>query len=483
MASGIKGRVLRIADEVGFITLKDSCRDTKLLCLQRFVRMYAFGISFLVLVDFLSSKSFTESQIGLFMTLTLLGDVLVSLVLTSITDQVGRRRILLAGSGLMIASGVVFAAVDNYIVLLIASIFGVISPTGNEIGPFRAVEQSVLAHLTDKSKHSDIFAWNILIGTAGAALGAVSSGLTVHVLENVLGSTKIFAYRIIFYEYAVAGGIKLFSTMLLSKRVEVEPVKVPEPESELELEQGLLSGEDDSDNDDESNSANRPEVRPNARVPQKQRTSLSGRLRSLLPSISPASRAILFRLVFLFFMDSFASGMATSSWITYFFTTVHSLRPATLGVLFMITNICATLSNLFAVPLAKRLGPLKTMTFTHLPSAVFLAVMAIPPASGAGTWIAMTFLTLRACTQSMDQAPRQAFLAAAVLPDERTAIMGFVNVVKTLAQSGGIGLAGVLADHKWWVVLFGGAGLLKISYDLLLLWMFLRVKDRVPAMN
>ncbi|KAF7531425.1 hypothetical protein G7054_g8880 [Neopestalotiopsis clavispora] len=480
MASAIKARILRVADEVGFITLKDSCRDTKLLCLQRFVRMYAFGISFLVLVDFLSTKTFTESQIGLFMTLTLLGDVLVSLVLTSITDQVGRRRILLVGSGLMIVSGVVFAAVDNYIILLVASIFGVISPTGNEIGPFRAVEQSVLAHLTDKSKHSDIFAWNILIGTAGAALGAVSSGLTVHVLENVLGSTKIFAYRIIFYEYAIAGGIKLFSTMFLSKRVEVEPVKVPEPESELELEQGLLSDEDDSD-DDESSPTNRPEPRPSSRVPQKQPNSLLDRLRSLLPSISPASRTILMRLVFLFFMDSFASGMATSSWITYFFTTVHSLRPASLGVLFMITNICATLSNLAAVPLAKRLGPLKTMAFTHLPSAVFLAVMAVPPASGAGTWVAMTFLTLRACSQSMDQAPRQAFLAAAVLPDERTAIMGFVNVVKTLAQSGGIGLAGVLADHKWWLVLFGGAGLLKISYDLLLLWMFLRVKDRVPV--
>ena len=136
-------------------------------------------------------------------------------------------------------------------------------------------------------------------------------------------------------------------------------------------------------------------------------------------------------------------------------------------------------SNLLALPLARRLGPLKTMAFTHLPSALFLALVPVPPASEAfGTPLAMAFLALRACTQSMDQAPRQAFLSAAVLPAERTAVMGVVNTVKTLMQAGGVGFSGVLAGRHQWILLLGGAGALKASYDLLLLWNFSHLRPR-----
>ena len=95
----------------------------------------------------------------------------------------------------------------------------------------------------------------------------------------------------------------------------------------------------------------------------------------------------------------------------------------------------------------------------------------------------MAFLSLRACTQSMDQAPRQAFLAAAVQPEERTAILGIVNIVKTLAQAGGIGTSGVLAGREWWVVMLAGAGLMKATYDLLILWTFLGAEDRDEEEN
>lgn len=471
--------ISRLAEESGFAALRDSSRDTKLLCAQRFVRMFAFGISFLILVDFLSSKGLTDSQIGLFMTLTLLGDVLISLVLTSITDQIGRRRVLVIGSALMIGSGIAFVFVDNYVVLVLASIFGVISPSGNEIGPFRAIEQSVLAQLTDKSQHSDIFAWNILLGTAGAALGAFTSGLTVQSLQGTDAQSKSFAYKVIFLAYAAAGGLKLFLSLILSGAVELQIAEVYNEGNDTELQEGLLP-QSDADDEAISDPPTKDHVTPTT---AKQGSSFIKGLRSLFPYISPVSRAILYRLVILFFMDSFASGMATPSWITYFFTTVHSLQPSILGTLFLATNVCQTVSNLLAVPLAKRIGPLKTMAFTHLPSAVFLAFLALPPASSWGTWLAMALLTLRSCTQSLDQAPRSAFLAAVVLPAERTAIMGFINTIKTLATSGGIGLAGVLAQNHWWVVLFGGAGVLKISYDLLMLWMFLGMKERDSGDN
>jgi sugar phosphate permease len=108
------------------------------------------------------------------------------------------------------------------------------------------------------------------------------------------------------------------------------------------------------------------------------------------------------------------------------------------------------------------------MVFTHLPSAIFLAFIGIPNTLP----FAMMFLVLRACTQSMDVAPRSAFLAAVVLPNERTAVMGFINVVKTSAQSLGPFITGVLADHKLFWVAFVAAGSLKATYDLGMLAVF-----------
>ena len=118
----------RVASELGVYSILGSTRDTKLLCLQRFVRLFAYGASTLILVLYLSSLGISEARIGLFMTLTLLGDVVISFGLTLFADGLGRRRILVLGAALMSASGVVFAFSGNYWVLVAASIFGVISP-------------------------------------------------------------------------------------------------------------------------------------------------------------------------------------------------------------------------------------------------------------------------------------------------------------------------------------------------------------------
>lgn len=124
----IKTAPRRLADEFALDALLNSPRDTKLLCLQRFVRMFAYGASALILALFMSSLGFSDARIGLFMTLTLLGDVVISFVLVLFADGLGRKRILVVGSTLMCMSGVVFAVSDNYWVLVLASIVGVISP-------------------------------------------------------------------------------------------------------------------------------------------------------------------------------------------------------------------------------------------------------------------------------------------------------------------------------------------------------------------
>lgn len=128
MSSRAKYLLSKVGEELGVYSILRSSRDTKLLCLQRFTRLFAYGASTLILALYLSSLGSSDARIGLFMTLTLLGDVVISFLLTLVADGLGRRRILALGAGLMSASGLVFAVSGNYWILVAASIFGVISP-------------------------------------------------------------------------------------------------------------------------------------------------------------------------------------------------------------------------------------------------------------------------------------------------------------------------------------------------------------------
>ncbi|KAL9109414.1 MAG: hypothetical protein Q9227_005921 [Pyrenula ochraceoflavens] len=466
----------RLAAESGFITTLHSPRDTKLLCLQRFVRLYAYGASFLILVHFLSTLGFSDERVGAFMTLTLLGHVAISFVLTLVTDQVGRRLVLAVGSGFMVVGGLLFCVSRSYWLLVLSSIVGIITPS-DEIGPFRAVEASILAQLTEKEKRSDIFAWYTLFGTAGAALGSLTCGWIVQVLQDTQRWDIPSIYRIIFVLYSVLGMIKLVLCIMLSPAVELPRSETQYEEVSHELENtGLLS--EDLGDEDKPHSSSKPQRHPPEDPDVPTKPTLLERLKSLLPSISPRSCSVVVRLLFLFGLDSIASGLAAPSWLTYYFTIFHRLSPSALGTLFLVANLLATVSNLFALPLAHRLGPLKTMVLTHLPSAICLALIPLPPATKAGTWLAVTFLALRACTQTIDQAPRQAFIADSVLPGERTAVLGLVNQIRSLAQAGGIGAAGWLAGGGSWIIMFSGAGGIKAVYDLLLALMFWKAKWR-----
>ncbi|KAL8905108.1 MAG: hypothetical protein Q9171_006804 [Xanthocarpia ochracea] len=458
----------RLMNELGLYSILGSSRDSKLLCLQRFVRLFAYGASTLILALYLSKLGITHARIGLFMSMTLWGDVVISFVLTLFADRLGRRRILMLGAALMAASGLVFAFSKQYWVLVAAAIFGVISPSGNEIGPFKAIEESTLSQLSPAAIRSDIFAWYVLLGNAGTACGMVTCGWLVQWLQTLDGWTAIPAHRVIFAIYALLGIVKLILAIMLSDRCESEsPEQEYQKVTELnDIEIESLLSRDDDDDITQDQPAPKPNPKPLLPLPKKNY--------ALLPSISPTSRTILLKLSILFSFDSFASGVASASWTTYFFTTKFSLPEGTLGTLFFTTGIIAALSNLVASSISKRIGLLKTMVFTHLPSAIFLALIPLPSTA----FPAMTFLVLRACTQNMGQAPRQAFLAAAVLPSERTAVMGVVNVVKTLSQSGGPVLTGWLVGMKKFWMAFLIAGALKAGYDLAMLKMFLGYRSR-----
>jgi MFS family permease len=151
-----------LANELGLATMRRAGSDVYILILARYIRLVAYGAVALILALYFRELGFTDSQIGLFMTLTLLGDVFISLLLTLIADSIGRRTILLGGAIAMATSGAVFATTSNYVALLSAAIIGVISPSGNEIGPFRAVEESTLAHLVEEGERSDVYTWYVV---------------------------------------------------------------------------------------------------------------------------------------------------------------------------------------------------------------------------------------------------------------------------------------------------------------------------------
>ncbi|KAI9838039.1 MAG: hypothetical protein M1819_006193 [Sarea resinae] len=469
-----------IYEELGIGVLVASDRDTHLLLLSRFARMMAYGASSVILAIYFTALGHSEAKTGLFMTLTLLGDVVISLGLTLVADRLGRRRMLMLGALMMSFSGVVFGIFSNYWILVAAAIIGVISPSGNEIGPFRAIEESVLAHLSDPDSRSYIFSWALVCGQSAAASGALACGWTVQRLQSAhWGDVK--AFRFIFWIYALLGLVKFGLALLLSEACEVGKETKKQDVSERETEEAeleelgaFLEDDEDEDGDEDGHKSKVPEEDRRQKL-EERRIELESQKKPKptgFMAISRESWVVLIKLCLLFAFDSLGSGLVSPSLISFYIDRKFHPRQGIIGSIMSVTWILSALSNLFASSIAKRIGLIKTMVFTHLPSAIFLALIAAPSHL---SW-ALVFMALRFSVSSMDQAPRSAFLSAVVLAEERTAVMGIVNVVKTLSQSAGPSITGLLAKANHFGLAFVLAGGLKATYDLGLLAMFVGKK-------
>lgn len=291
--------------------------DRNLLLFTRSLRLFAYGALSIVLVLYLTALGFSASQIGLLLTLTLVGDTVFSLILTTRADRFGRARVLIAGALLMAVAGVVFAETRNFVVLLIAGTIGVISPSGNEVGPFLPVEQAALAHVVPPSERTSVFAWYTLGGAMATALGSLAGG----------GLSEVFhSYRIVVLLYAAIGVLLAISFTRLSPRIEVAI-------SELSRSRFGLG----------------------------------------------ASRRTVIKLAGLFALDAFAGGFVVQSLAAYWFYLRFGVSPATLGGIFFGANVLAGMSALLASRLGARFGLVRTMVFTHIPSNVLLILVPLMP--------------------------------------------------------------------------------------------------------
>ena len=189
-------------DRAGLHALRRLTGDARLLFATRFVRLFAYGGLSVVLVFHLANVGLTESRIGLLLTLTLIGDTLMTLCLSTQADRIGRRRTLLIGAALMAGAGIVFAFTGNWWLLIAAGTIGVISPSGHEVGPFLPIEQAALSHVVGDQNRTLVFAWYALAGSMATACGALAAG-TLARLWPPAASPIVDAYRAVVIVYAM----------------------------------------------------------------------------------------------------------------------------------------------------------------------------------------------------------------------------------------------------------------------------------------
>jgi MFS family permease len=394
--------------------------DIKILFSTRIIRLFCYGFLSVILALYLIEIGLDETQIGLLFTLTLIGDAIITLWLTTSADRFGRKKTLIVGSVLMAVAGLVFVLTRNYVILILAAILGVISPADKDIGPFLSVEQSSLTHLIPNANRTQAFAWYNLAGSFASALGALAGGWLAQSLQ-IDGRTALQAYRLILIGYMLGGLVLLLLFLNLSSAIEVA-IK-PDP---ARLVLGLHK-----------------------------------------------SRNIVIKLSSLFSLDAFAGGLIVQSLIAYWFYVRFAVNEGTLGSIFFGANILAGVSALLAARIAKRFGLINTMVFTHIPSNIMLMFVPLMPTLP----LAIGLFLLRFSISQMDVPTRQSYTMAVVDPDERSAASGVTAIARSVGAAISPSLTGLFFSIPALLSApFFLAGGLKVIYDLLIFREFRAIK-------
>jgi MFS family permease len=382
--------------------------------------MFAYGALSPIIGIYLDSVGLSTLGIGTLFALTLAGDTVISLWLTTHADRMGRKRMLIAGALLMVLGGGVIAITGQFWLLLLGATIGVISPHGKEVGPFLPIEQAALSQTLSNDQRTRAFAWYQLAGSFAASLGAFACGRGVQELTNQ-GVEPVTSYRAVLYLYAGVG------VLLAVLFVRLSPASEPQTPT-----------------------------RPGARF---------GLHRS---------RGVVLKLSGLFAMDAFGGGFILDGFVALWFHIRFGADAGQLGEILGATNLLAGLSGPAAAMLARRFGLLNTMVFTHVPSNLLLLVVPFMPTLP----LAVAVLLLRFTISQMDVPTRQSYTVAVVDPDERSAAAGITGVARSTGAALSPYLAGALLASP---ILGGGlffvaSGSLKLAYDGLLYLLFRRVQ-------
>jgi MFS family permease len=379
---------------------------TRRLEVARAVRAFADGFASVLLARYLQDLGFDAFQIGVIVTATLLGSATLTLWAGLRFARLGARSVLLASCGLMAFTGIGFSVVTRFWPLVIVGFIGTLNPSGGDVSLFLPMEQAALADLTTEAERPHRFAIYNLGAALAAAAGALASALP-HRIAVAHNWDVLTVERLSFLLYVITAAIAAFVYRGLR-------ATKPHPDRRHGLHK---------------------------------------------------SRNIVIRLSALFSLDAAGGGFTVNALIVLYLDLRFGLSPAAIGATLAAAGTLSAFSQLLAAPLARRVGLVRTMVYTHLPANGFLILAGIVPSAP----VAITFLLMRAALSQMDVPARQALVMRLVEPDERAAAASVTNVPRSLATALTPAFAGFLLDKSTfgWPLVIGGA--MKATYDILLL--------------
>ncbi|KAL6936707.1 hypothetical protein ACO0R3_000310 [Hanseniaspora guilliermondii] len=477
----------------GLITQSD--KDIRILYLCVFIRQFQYGLLNQILIFYFKELHYNSEKIGIFLSLTLFGDVILSWVLTWYADALKRSNIIKLGIVLMFINGLTFIVYDkNFTVLLIVSTLGIVGD-GSDVGPFKSIEESCMAHLTKKKYRPIIYSWHYLFSSIGFSIGCWIAGTIVdYLMDNQIYTTYLNCYKFIFGVYCLLSVIKFIAVQFFSENVNMNFHYNDEEINDQEVSNTILDSEErpllaDDEALNESllrqptNAGNIDMVSPAKVVNEIEGTVSQRRLDSsnIVPiteessKLSSATVSILIKLLVIFMLDSFSYGLITS-WIPYYYEKTFLLTYTHLGLLFSIGKIITASTVFPSSMITYALGPVKATFVVQSISAIFLIMI---PLVDFNVKASISALMGYYATASMDVTPRQILLTDLVNANEITKVMGIVNVGKTLARCFGQLFSGYVVQSGLLKYAFIISGSVLLTADFILILSFVGIDKKV----
>ena len=389
-----------------------SVRNLAIIYVAAWMRSFVIGLLGVVLGVFLYREGFSSTAIGLVIAAGLAGAAVGTVFITFKADRLGRRRTLFALSLLTSVGALPLIFHFSVPAMVLIAFLGMLNGMGTDRSPAFALEQATIPGLVPDIKRTWALAWYSVVLDASGAVGALAAGIPI-VAQKWWNVELAHSYRLLFIGYAAISVLTALLYLLLSPEVEIRT----------------------------------------AGLPLERRTA-----------ISPETKSTIKRLCALFAIDAFGGGFLTDALVSYWFFRRFGIAESQLAVLFFTVHVLNALSHLGAAWLSRRIGLIKTMVFTHLPSSIFLIAAAFMPSP---RWAVLLFL-LRESLVEMDVPTRQSYVAAVVKPEERTFAAGVTNLVRNSAWAAASAVAGIFMQQVAFAapLLLGGS--LKIIYDGLL---------------
>jgi MFS family permease len=383
----------------------------KRIMAAKFIRVFISSLISIILPVFLLNNGYTLDFVGLITSLVILSNIPFNILLTFFIKKIGERKLLLFLSILMALSSILFVLNWNPTFIVIASFIGLISVNGTETGPFQSIDQSILSGTIEDKKRTSLFSIYNFIGYTAMSLGSLLSGL-----PDFLSGIG-FDFQWIFYIYAM-----------------------------LALSQGIIyySIKD-----------------LNSRPSDAKRAILT-----------KESKKIVLKLSLMFSIDAFGGGFIVKILLATWFLTKYGVQLGSLSLIFYAADVITAFSIFIAPRIAKRIGLLKTMIVTHLPSNIFLILVPFAPTLE----FAIALLFIRQSISQMDVPTRQSYVNAIVQPEDRASAAAITNTSRTIAQSISPPLATSMIGLGQYTLPFVFGGGIKIIYDILIYFVFRQIK-------